>query len=188
MKNISRLPCEVKASLDAGTSYSLPLNLLHVDPDQEMLLPISVKATKPSILESDLCISVKNNPVSKLVKLVTKPCKVDCHIKPKILTFDKVPVNCSLQKKISLCNLSPVNLLWKFVDFHWALQIFQISKTEGFLGPFSVFDVTFSYTPLREESYSKKQLVVQVRHNFKKPKIDYCCWLNEFHNISSFSI
>ncbi|XP_023311652.1 hydrocephalus-inducing protein [Anoplophora glabripennis] len=162
LRNISQLPCDVKASLEEKSSYILQSNLLHIDPGQEVYLPISVKAAKSSILKSELCISVKNNPSSQIVNLVTKPWKLDFHIKPKALTFDKVPVACSLKKKIMLCNLSPVNLLWRFADFNWALQIFDISKTEGFLGPFSVFDVTFSYTPLREESHSKKQLAVQV--------------------------
>lgn len=164
LRNISQLPCEIKASLDEDSPYTLKLNTLLIDPAHEIHLPISIKPTRSSVLQSNLCISTKNNPKSQIIKLVTKPCKLEIHIKPKALTFDKIPVGCETTRKINLNNLSPVKLLWRLVDFNWALEIFNISKTEGTLGPFSVYDISVSYTPRQEESHPKKQLTIEVSY------------------------
>lgn len=168
LRNTSQLLCEIEVSLDENSPYSLKSNALILDPAQEAYLPISIKANKSGLLQSNLCISIKNNPRSQIIKLVTKPCKLDFHIRPKVLVFEKIPVNCGTTKKINLSNLTPVNLLWRFIDFNWALEIFKISKTEGTLRPFSVFDVTMSYTPHQEESHPKKQLAIEVSHKFNE--------------------
>ncbi|KAJ8920877.1 hypothetical protein NQ315_015670 [Exocentrus adspersus] len=160
LKNISHLPCQVSASLSEKSHYSLEWNTTTIDPHEEAYLSISVKAFKAGVLQSALCIAVKNNPKAYMVMLETKACRLDLKIKPKTLSFEKVPVNHTLSKKINISNHTAINLLWKLDDFEWALPIYHLSKFEGTLASYGETDVIVKYSPRQEETHHKKSIEI----------------------------
>lgn len=64
---------------------------------------------------------------------------------------------------VILRNPSPIDIMWKFVNFDWTKESFHISSTSGFIKLYSVEEVMFEYTPTEEEAIVKKSVEIQVK-------------------------
>lgn len=64
---------------------------------------------------------------------------------------------------VTLRNPSPIDLMWKLLNYDWTKENFHISSTSGFIKLYSVEELMFEYTPTQEETLVKKTVEVQVK-------------------------
>ncbi|CAH1188542.1 unnamed protein product [Phyllotreta striolata] len=162
LKNISQIPCYTVVELEEDSPFQINSNNFTVSSVDQVILELSLQGSQVGIVESELYISIENNPMIYRLKLFAEVVKMDFNITPKFLNFDQVPLDLSSKQHIRLVNSTPVNLKWRFVRMDWATRIYKINKLRGETKLFSSDRIEIEYKPTREEMYQPRAIEIQV--------------------------
>lgn len=163
LNNVSLLPCHLSFSLRYGSKhFDFDPRSLTIESGGMGVLYLYALPNKKATFADELLISMKNNPITRSVKLSCTGCKIKFNVNPKSVEFQRVTISQKEQRKISLQNESNVPCTWKFEGLEEFLDRFVVSDLGGVLKPLETKEVCFEFVSDEVMTFPKAKFKILV--------------------------
>lgn len=170
LKNATAIQCEVTPAFRDQTLkvFSYEPQSLNVAVGGEEALKVVAVPDKRAKFESQLLLSVKNNPKVEAIQLICAGCHVNFVIRPKLVNFDHAIVNQMSRQEIMLENVSDISVFWKIFEVERIPKVLKFSCTKGYMMPAAKQEVFIDYTPCDSHGIPKMIVLIHVRFDWNR--------------------